>query len=98
MPLLNLRRSPGTPESGAPGNLRQVRHPDQAILACEGEGLIAVLSLGDAENPVRSGVVDRYGPVIVDHQAAGIRKNGVPEAVLCADGARFAQPGRPPVH
>ena len=55
---------PGKP---SPGNLRQVRHPYQPVLAREREGLVAALRLRDAENPVRSGVVDRYGPVIVDH-------------------------------
>jgi hypothetical protein len=58
-----------------PGNFPQVGDPDQSVLACEREGLVAAPSLRDAENSVRSGIVDRDRALVVDYQPTGVGKH-----------------------
>jgi hypothetical protein len=79
------------------GNLRQIGDPDQSVPACERQGLVAALGLGDAENPVRSRVVDVIVPWSSITQPAGLGKYGVSKIVLRADRARHAQSGGPPI-
>jgi hypothetical protein len=66
-------------------------------MAAERERSIGALSLRDAENPVRSRVVDCDRTLVVDYQPTGLGKNGVSEIILRTDSARRAQAGGPPV-
>jgi hypothetical protein len=72
------------------GNLRQIGDPDQSVPACERQGLVAALGLGDAENPVRSRVVDVIVPwsSITSRRASG---NTAYRKLFCAPTA----PGMP---
>jgi hypothetical protein len=65
--------------------------------ACEQEGLVAALSLRDAEKPMRTRVVDRPRAFVIDHQPSRFWKNRVLEIVLRTDGAP-ACPVRPAGH
>lgn len=82
---------------GLAGYFRKVGDPDETVLAGEDDGAVAALRLGDAEDTVMAGIVDRDRAVVVDHQPAGIRKDRVPEIVLHTDGARFSEAVRPPI-
>jgi hypothetical protein len=53
--------------------------------------------LSDAENPVRSRVVERDRALVVDHQPTGLGEDRVSKIVLRADRARRSQSGVPPI-
>jgi hypothetical protein len=71
-----LTRSPPRARPSA-SNFRQVGNPGQSVLAGERKGLVAALRLRDTEYAVRPGVVDGDSAVIIDHQPAGVGKDGV---------------------
>ena len=78
-------------------DLRQVRNSHKPVLAGECQRPIGALSLRDAENPMRSGVIYRDGAPIVDHQPPGLGKNRISDIVLRTDRGRPPQSGRPPI-
>jgi hypothetical protein len=79
------------------GNLRKVRNFDKSILARERERSVAALGLGDTENSMIAGVIDRDGAPVVDHQSPRVRENRVSKIVLSTHRTRSPQSGRPPV-
>ena len=91
-------RGIGGPEGDLNTYNSKICNPYEAILACEREGLVAALSLRDAENPMRTRVVDRNRALVIDHQPTGVGKNGVSKIILRADSARPAQSGGPPIY
>ena len=78
----------GGPEGDSNVYSTKVCNPYEPFLACEREGLVAALSLRDAENPVRTRIVDRNRALVVNHQPTGVGKNGVSKIILRADSAR----------
>ena len=88
----------GVCEVGSPSrtNQRQVGDAHEAVLAGEGQRLIAALLLGESRERVVAGVVDATGPPswIASRR---VRKEGVAHIVLRAGGGGSAEFARPPL-
>ena len=81
---------------GAAPQHGQVGHPHQAVLAGEGQRLVAALLLREPADPVIAGVVDRHLSVPRDGEAPRRREEGVAKVVLRPDRGRAAELGGPP--